>query len=165
MNFSEIKGVLKTSMTTIDSIENTHADYYVIKLNVQPGTTWRTGEHGIFTLPGKNVEGKKFRGFSIASIPSEGKIALGTRTGKTTSSFKKELLSMKKGEEVKMRGPFGSFLLKDNVTPIILFTSGVGIAPFRAFFKELEKNTSRPIELVYASDKYYLFGDEIEKIV
>lgn len=165
MKLSEIKGVFKTSLATVKSIKNPFEDYYVIELITEPGITWKAGEHGIFTLPGKEVEGKKFRGFSIASIPSEGKLLLGTRTGKTTSSYKKALLAMKVGEKVKVRGPFGGFVIQDETTPMVFFASGVGIAPFRSLLKELEYNTNRPIEIVYASHQYYLFGDEIEKIV
>lgn len=165
MKLSEFTGVFKTSLATIISIKNISEDYYVIELKTAPGITWKTGEHGIFTLPGKKVEGQKYRGLSIASIPSEGKLILGTRTGKTTSSYKKALFSMKPGEQIKMRGPFGGFLLQDDKTPIVLFASGVGITPFRAFLKELENNTNRPIDIVYASYQFYLFGDEIEKIV
>lgn len=165
MNFSEMKGVFKTSIATVKSIENPYENYYVIELNTEPGITWKPGEHGIFTLPDKKVEGSKFRSFSIASIPSEGKLLLGTKTGNNVSSYKKALFSMKPGEKVKLRGPFGDFLIQDEVSPMVFFASGVGITRFRGLLKELEHNTNRPIEIVYSSNQYYLFNDEIQNIV
>lgn len=45
-----------------------------------------------------------------------------------------------------------------------MFASGVGITPIRALLKQVEFNTNRPIEVVYSSSGYYLFGDEIENI-
>ena len=43
----------------------------------------------------KKIDGKKWRAFSIASTQKEDVILLGTRTGKTPSSFKKALIRLK----------------------------------------------------------------------
>lgn len=158
------KGITKKTTAKIDSIENPFEDYFVIKLRTEPGVTWKPGEHAIFKLPGKAIEGSDYRIFSVASIPEEGYLLLGTRTGKEPSSYKKQLITMTKGESVAMVGPFGWFLVKDNASPIVLFASGVGITPIRGLLKQLENDTSRAIEIVYAATNYYLFNEEIERI-
>lgn len=164
VRIKHFKGLFKKSVATIDSIENPYEDYYVIKLATAPGFTWNPGEHGMFKLLDKQVEGTDYRLFSVASIPEEGYMLLGIRTGKEPSSYKRELISMKKGDKVSVSGPFGWFKLIDKTSPIVLFASGVGITPIRALLKELENDTNRPIEVVYASYKFYLFEDEIERI-
>lgn len=122
------------------------------------------GEHSIFTLPNKKVEGRKYRLFSITSIPEEDFILLGTRTGKEISSFKQALLTMSPNEKITLRGPFGWFKIQNETSPIVMFASDVGITPIRALLKQLEFNINRPIEVVYSSSGYYLFGDEVENI-
>ena len=164
MKLSDLRGIQNKSTATIISIENPFDDYYTIALETEPGFSWEAGKHGILTLPEKKIEGKKFRGFSFASIPSEGKLILGTRTGKAKSSYKAALLSMNAGEKVQLRGPMGGFVIQDQTSPMVLIASGVGITPYRALLKALEHDISRPIELVYASRQYYLFGDEIQII-
>lgn len=138
--------------------------HYTVKLKNDTGLTWVPGEHGIFTLPNKKIEGRKYRLFSVVSIPEEGFILIGTRTGKEISSFKRFLLTMKPNEKVALRGPFGSLKIQDETSPIVMFASGVGITPIRALLKQLEFNTNRPIELVYSLSGYCLFGEEIENI-
>ncbi len=164
-NIKHFKGLFRKSIATIESIENPYEDYYVIKLATAPGFTWNPGEHGIFKLIGKDIKGTDYRLFSVASIPEEGYILLGIRTGKEPSSYKKELISMKKGEKVSLSGPFGWFKLMDRTSPLVLFASGVGITPIRALLKELENDMNRPVEVVYASYQFYLFEEEIERIV
>lgn len=164
MKISDFKGILKKSTLTIVSVENNYGDYYQVKMALETGFTWSPGEHGIFTLPNRQVEGKKWRAFSVASIPEEGVMIIGTRTGREPSSFKKELISMKKGEEVYIRGPFGWFKVQDSFSPIVMVAGGVGITPIRSLMKQLENDSSRPVELVYASSDYHLFGDEIQAI-
>ena len=90
---------------------------------------------------------------------------LGTRAGEQISSFKKELISMQQGEKVSITGPFGWFRIRDNVSPLVLFASGVGITPIRSLLKQLENDTGRPVEIVYAASSYYLFEEEIKEIV
>lgn len=165
MKLSDFKGLFKKSITIVESVENTFEDYYVIKLIAKPGFAWSPGEHGIFTLPGKVIDGRKWRAFSVASIPEEGFVLLGTRTGIKISSFKKELIALKKGDKVAMRGPFGWFKLQDNTSPLVMFAGGVGITPIRALLKALESDKNRTVEVVYSSNKFYMFDEEIEEII
>lgn len=164
MNFKDIKGVVKKGEFPIESIENPYGDYYIIKIKNDANLTWIPGEHGIYTLPNRKIEGRKYRLFSVASIPEEGFLMIGTRTGKDISGFKKALITMKPNEKISLRGPFGWLKIKDETSPIVLFASGVGVTPIRALLKQLEFNTNRAIEVVYSSSGYYLFGDEIEQI-
>lgn len=164
MDFKDVKGMVKQRELPIESIENPYGDYYIVKIKNDAGLTWVPGEHGIYTLPNKSIEGRKYRLFSVASIPEEGFLLIGTRTGKDISSFKKNLVNMQPGEKITIRGPFGWMKVKDETSPIVMFASGVGITPFRALLKQLEFDTKRPIEVVYSSSGYYLFGEEIENI-
>ena len=164
-NGKYLKGMFRKSEAEVISVENPAEDYYVVKLKTEPGVTWMPGEHAMYRLPSKNVEGVDYRIFSIASIPKEGFMLLGTRAGEQISSFKKELISMQQGEKVFITGPFGWFRIRDNVSPLVLFASGVGITPIRSLLKQLENDTGRPVEIVYASSSYYLFEEEIKEIV
>ena len=163
-NIKYLTGIRKSSLASIESIENPYEDFYEVRLKPSPDLTWSPGEHGMFKLPGKKVEGVDYRLFSVASTPEEGYMLLGMRTGKEISSFKKVLLGMKKGEQVSIKGPFGWFKIRDNTSPLVLFANGVGITPIRALVKELENDYNRPIEIVYASYKYYLFEEELTAI-
>jgi NAD(P)H-flavin reductase len=164
MKISDFKGLFKKSRAKFVSIENPFEDYYVITLKPTEELTWRPGEHGIFTLPGKSFRGQKFRAFSVASIPEEGVIIIGTRTRSPISNFKKDLIGLQKGEEVGVRGPFGWFTLKDETTPLVFVAGGVGIVPFRALMKQVESKP-RPVEIIYSSSDAYLFEEEISQMV
>lgn len=97
MKLSDFKGLFKSSIATIESIENPVDDYYTVRLKPAVGIHWEPGEHGIFRKADQKVDGKKWRTFSIASIRDEGYILLGMRTGKDISSFKKALTGSEKG--------------------------------------------------------------------
>lgn len=164
MKFEDIKGVFKKHELSIESIDNPYGDYYTVRIKNDTDVNWAPGDHAMITLPGKKIQGQKYRMFSVASVPNEGVLLLGTRTGKEKSSFKKALLEMEAGEKISIRGPFGWFKLQDETSPIVLFASGVGVTPIRSLLKQLEFNTNRPVEVVYSSSQYYLFGNEIEEI-
>ncbi|MDD3960020.1 MAG: FAD-dependent oxidoreductase [Clostridiaceae bacterium] len=165
MILSDITGVFRKSVATVDSVENPFEDYYLIRLIPAPGVSWTPGEHGIFRLPLRDIKAWNWRPFSVASIPEEGVVLIGTRTGQTASPFKRRFLQLDKGSPVKMNGPFGWFKLKDATSPVVFFAAGVGITPIRALLLSLRADTSRDIEIVYASGGQYLFGEEIEGIV
>jgi ferredoxin-NADP reductase len=164
MKLADFKGIFKKSYLELASVENPHGDYYLVKLELNDKSKWIAGEHASFSLPNRKVTGKKWRAFSIASIDNEGYMLIGTRTGKEISSFKNNLIDMKPGERVNIRGPFGWFKIIDKQSPMILIASGVGITPIRSLLKEIQNETTREVNLIYASSDYYLFGEEIEII-
>jgi len=129
--------------------------------NLKP---WRAGEHGAFTLPGKQVKGKKYRGFSIASIPEEGILKIATKIGDDPSSFKAHMCAMSPGDFIRLRGPFGWFTLQDEHSPVVMITGGIGITPLRALMKEFEKGNKRSVSLIYSAKGEHLFKDELEAI-
>lgn len=165
MRISDITGLFRKSVATVDSVENPFDDYYVVRLIPAPGVTWIPGDHGAFRLSRKEVKGRHWRAFSVASIPEEGVMLIGTRTGPKPSPYKARLIHLEKGAPVTVNGPFGWFKIKDATSPVVLFASGVGITPIRALLLSLRNDTARTVEIVYASAGRYLFGEEIESIV
>lgn len=164
MKIRDYFGIVRSSTATIESIENPYADHYTVKMKPAEGLSWIPGEHAVYTLPGKKIEGKRWRPFSVASAPEEGYLMIGTRTGKETSGFKQVLLSMKPGEKVRVRGPFGWFKLQDASSPLIFVAGGVGITPIRAILKHLEPDENRTRILIYTAREYHLFGEEFKAL-
>ncbi|QRN86696.1 FAD-dependent oxidoreductase [Clostridia bacterium] len=164
MNIKNFFGMMRTTIARVESIDNPYDDYFTVKMNVKADRSWAPGEHAIFSLPHMNVEGKKWRPFSVASAPEEGYMMIGTRTGSEISGFKKVFLSLEPGDPVKVRGPYGCFKLQDAITPLVLVAGGVGITPIRAILKQLEKDKEHKTYLIYTARDYHLFGEEIEKM-
>lgn len=165
MKMTDLKGFSKSYELKIDSVDNPSGRYYIVNMSTPADMRWEAGEHGIFSLPDRKVnQRKKFRPFSVASIPEEHKMILGIKAGSSISSFKEELISMQKGERVKVIGPFGWFKIQNQTSPIVLLASGVGITPIRALLKKLEFETSRPIDVVYTSRDYHLFSEDLNNI-
>lgn len=164
MKLSDFKGIKNKSTATVISVENRYGDYWVVKLKPDSEITWRPGEHAVYSFSDKGVTGKKWRAFSVASIPEEGYIMIGTRTGTVTSSFKQKLINLSKGDKVNVRGPFGWFLIQEDKLPVVMIAGGVGITPIRALVKELEKDFDRDVELVFSSKEHHLFSEEFLKL-
>lgn len=165
MKISDITGILKKNTLAIHSINNPFEDYHVITLDIPNDLTWKAGEHGIFTLPGRKVSGQSFRVFSISSIPEEGKILIATHANQPVSDFKKQLFSMSKGDQVKIKGPFGWFKVQDTTSPIVMIATGIGITPVRAIIKSIENEETRPIHLVHSSPSKHLYRNTFEEII
>ena len=157
--------MFKKASLLVESVENPYGDYYSVKLKIDDNLTWEAGEHGVFKLPGKAVNGKKWRAFSVASVTSEGYMLVGTRTGDQASSFKQELINMKAGERVSVRGPFGWFKEQDKTSSLVMMAAGVGITPIRALLMSLKDEKKRDIHVVYVSSDYHLYGEDLDEIV
>lgn len=164
MIVSDFFGLVRKSVASIELIDNPFEDYYTVKMKPAPGLTWKAGEHAIYSLPGKEIEGKSWRPFSVASASEEDFLMIGTRTGKEMSGFKRALLSLEPGDPVTVRGPFGWFKLRDESSPLVFVAGGVGITPFRAILKHLENDTTRKRTLIYTARDYHLFGEEVEEL-
>lgn len=165
MKLSYMKGIFKTHDLRFVSSENVFGDYFVIKLQTPYPMKWEPGQHGAFTLPGKKIKsGKPFRAFSVASIPSDNMILLGTHTGSVVSGFKQVLTHMHAGDIVRIRGPLGWFVIRDTTSPVVLLATGVGITPMRSILYSLKDDERRPIYLIHSSFNFHLFSDELKEL-
>jgi ferredoxin-NADP reductase len=99
------------------------------------------------------------RYFTLASTPSEHNVRLGVKFYQASSSFKKAMLSMKKGQQIVAAQLGGEFTLpKDPKEKCVFIAGGIGITPFRSMIKYLlDTGQKRPITLFYANKR----GDEI----
>lgn len=123
--------------------------------------TWQAGQYAYITLGGITKQ------FTIASSPTEELIQVTTRIRKE-SVFKQALDSLKIGEEIEARAPFGSFVLTNHYsldTSHLFLAGGIGITPFRSMIKyNVDKSLEIPIHLVYShSDSDFVFKKELDQ--
>jgi len=161
-----LKSLLFATPLTVDNIQNPAADYYILTLNYAGNQhfNWKPGAAGFFTLPHQKNTGSGFRFFSIAAVPDENKIVIGTRTGATPSAYKQVLVHLHAGDHVNLRGPIGTFGVKKQSAPVVMIGSGVGVTPFRAMALELVQDTSRPIRLIQSARDYHLFKNDFDQV-
>jgi ferredoxin-NADP reductase len=128
----------------------------------QAPVMWKAGQHGVFFLPEKNVSGKTWRAFSIASSAVENQITIGTTIPPTPSDFKQKMLDLNPGETIDMHGPIGEFHLDNCGKRIVAIAGGIGITPLRAMMVEI-MNDLHPdvhLELIYAGkNNYFTYND------
>lgn len=114
------------------------------------------------------------RAFSVASSPTEENI-LFTAKLKEDGIFTNHLFSKSKvGDEIILDGPYGHFVFDDEVAKktkrVVLIASGSGVAPMRAFLKdilakypsilvELYFTSRHPEDIIYHEELVYLDGN------
>jgi len=125
-----------------------HADK---KLNYQPGQymEWTLGHQK------KDNRGMR-RYFTIASSPTESNIRIGVKFYPQSSSFKKNLRSLKKGDTVVASQLAGNFTMpKSKDKKLVFLAGGIGVTPFRSMIKYLlDRGEKRNIILLYANNNY-----------
>lgn len=56
------------------------------------------------------------------------------------------------GEQVSVRGPFGTFYLRDSTTPVLCIAGGSGLAPIKALLEQFhEDGFSRPVKFLFGA--------------
>src|SRR5690606_32160863 len=101
------------------------------------GFSFITGQFIELTLiDPKETDGEgNTRAFSIISRPDEDYLAIATRLRDT--AFKRQLKELAPGEEIQLEGPFGNFILHENIDrPAIFLVGGIGITPFMSIIKD-----------------------------
>ncbi len=87
------------------------------------------------------------RYFTVASAPTEEMIRLGVKFHPDSSTFKKALFLMKRGETITASSIAGDFTLPpDPLRKLAFLAGGIGITPMRSMVKYLiDKNERRPL--------------------
>ncbi len=106
------------------------------------------------------------RPLSIASAPHEPELMIATRMRPT--AFKNSLKEMPLGTEIAVEGPFGSFILHENVKrPAVMVTGGIGVTPFRSMIQHaITTKLPHQIFMFYANRRPEdaAFLDELEDV-
>jgi ferredoxin-NADP reductase len=108
----------------------------------------------------------KTRYFTLSSSPNEKHLLITTRILK--SSYKLKLGSLKLGSIVKMRGPWGDFLLEPKEKrPLVFIAGGIGMTPFISMIKyayEMKLDSKTTLLVSYKTPGQILFKDELEAV-
>jgi len=104
------------------------------------------------------------RAYSIASPPGGNRFELCLNRVQN-GHLSPYLFTLQPRDEVEMRGPFGTFILREPPNDTVLVATGTGIAPFRAMLPaRLEKDHTRPVTLLFGvrHESTLLYRDEFE---
>jgi CDP-4-dehydro-6-deoxyglucose reductase len=96
------------------------------------------------------VDGESItRAYSIASPPDGNRFELCLNRVQN-GHLSPYLFTLHPGDTIEMRGPFGTFILREPPNDSVLVATGTGIAPFRAMLPaRLAKDSSRQITLLF----------------
>lgn len=110
---------------------------------------YKPGQFLYLALDVENV-GSDSRPLSIASSPTEDFIMVSTKI--SSSDFKQRLDKIKVGDIVTIKGPLGTFILKEDAKEIVMLGGGIGITPFRDIIKyATDKKLPIKITLLYSN--------------
>jgi len=87
---------------------------------------------------------------SIASSPTEDFLLFSTKI--SGSSFKKKFNVLGIDDKIKIKGPMGMFILKEDAKNIVFLGGGIGITPFRSIIKyATDKKLAIKLTLLYSN--------------
>lgn len=162
-----LKSFIRPTKLRLKSKTELSGNVYIFDFVADEKIEWQAGQYASFEI--KDSKGRTYRKtFTIASAPGESVISIATRINKEqTEQFKLSLLKLKRGGEIKMRGPTGPMHINDPSKRYALLATGVGITPFRSILKQLvlEGATNIDATLLYVGGKYgHIFKDDFSEI-
>ncbi|OGH06751.1 MAG: hypothetical protein A2171_01755 [Candidatus Levybacteria bacterium RBG_13_35_9] len=148
-------------------------DIYEFVFNLNKKINFSPGQYLEWTLGFKSPDNRgNRRYFTIASSPTEKLLRIGVKFYPDSSSFKKNLISLKSGDKILAGQLSGDFVLPKNKSEKLVFIAGgIGITPFRSMIKYLLDNKIKmPIVIFYSSKSkeeivYKDVFDNAEKIL
>lgn len=129
-------------------------DAYNFVFNTDTNIKYTSGQYLEWTLAHEKHDSRgNRRYFTIASSPTEKEIIMGVKFYNPSSSFKKALLEMKKGDTLLAGQLAGDFTLPKNpLEKSVFIAGGIGITPFRSMIKYLiDTNQKRDITLFFSN--------------
>lgn len=134
------------------------------EFSFQPGQYVMLAEDG-FRLRANPAE-LKWTSYSVCSSPLEKGVLEFVYTVKRTGGFTQHLAeNVQEGHALKIRGPFGRFVLDWNGRDKIFVATGAGIAPLLSMIRTLTRNGwQKPIRLFYGfrTGSHFLYRKELE---
>ena len=126
------------------------ASSYEFTFTTDHPVSFEPGQYIELTLPHKKQDMRGTRRmFSVTSTPNTNEVRLGIKFYEPGSTFKKALLSLKKGNTIQSTGITGDFVLpKDPQQKLLFIAGGIGITPFISHIRSMSEQP-RDITLLY----------------
>jgi ferredoxin-NADP reductase len=130
------------------------ADVYDFRFKADKKLPFRPGQYLEWTLShGKADNRGNRRYFTISSSPTEPTIDIGVKFYPKSSTYKKELLEMQRGDTLIASQLSGDFTMPhDPKKKLVFVAGGIGVTPFRSMIKYLlDTKEQRDIVLLYSN--------------
>lgn len=138
--------------TTVANIEQNSDSTYTFWLKTEKTFDYSAGQFVEVFIPHDSDDRGTHRWFTLSSSPSEKLLAITTRKVAKMSSFKRQLFSLKIGDELLLSQAMGDFVLPmQRSIPIVFLIRGIGITPVRSMAKYLsDQGETRDISIVHS---------------
>lgn len=146
---------MKTKIQSkVIEIKSVTGSTYLIRLE-RNGFEFKAGQYLVLSVPGD----RKAREYSIYSSEQDPYIDLLIKEVDPGGEVSKALRHLKIGTAVQIAGPFGFFIVKDEVIekkqPIVFVATGTGISPFRSIIRSNPELNYKIIHGVRTADEAY----------
>jgi propane monooxygenase reductase component len=155
---------VKTRVVAIEPVTRDIVSLRLLAVD-PPAYQFKPGQYADLTIPG-TAEHRSFSMATTQSTPGEIEFLIKKYPGGKFSALLDDGLQV--GNELSLKGPYGSFTLKDgHVLPVVCIGGGAGIAPILSLLRHLgETGSTRPVRFYYGArteqDLFYL--DQIAKL-
>lgn len=119
----------------IKTIEYLTHDVLKVVTEKPPTIQYQPGQAADISISRPDWE-KELRAFTFTSLPSDDHLEFTIKTYPTHNGVTKQLLSLKKGDELLIHAVFGDITYKGEG---VFIAGGAGVTPFISIFKQLEK--------------------------
>lgn len=135
-----------------------------LRINKPANFQYKAGQYTYVSF--KSSLGTKRKHLTISSSPTEPFLEVTKRL--TMSDFSKGLFEQKKGDWVRLEGPYGDFVANPDYQKIAMICGGIGITPLRSivkFFADMEYGND--IVLIYSSKTKddFVFKQELDALM
>lgn len=140
----------------LKQISKAAADTYDFIFEPDRRFSFSPGQYMEWTFGYENPDNRGIRRyFTVASSPTERNVIIGVKFYPEASTFKKNLLAMKKDDSIVASGLAGDFTLpRDKKKKLVFIAGGIGVTPFRSMVKSLiDKNEARDVTLFFLNKK------------
>ncbi len=163
----------ETEVLGIDNfLENGKIIARIIKLEKPEYFSFKAGQFVMITMngyePGENRNKQLWRAYSICSSPIQDivELCVSVKEPPSFTHFMNECIQL--SGKLKVKGPYGGFVLRENTQAINFIAAGTGIAPIMGMIRDLALNqTNIPLRLFYGyrnSNQHY-YAEELKQLV